>query len=447
MEYLKFIENKKIGTVIDKKLMYKFYKKINNNNIFQKIEDTFQQMSIEYVTKEANNFRKEEEIYNEINYVKIKIFRKDYLKDILLFLHEIFPKQLFLQMEYENTFFISVASKIIKNNKIIIEKIFNTRWVDNISKNRFQREFNFLERKDLSQEQIYNRCISIIEGFTEFSSLEDDSQKDDVDSALNMYLREISEYKLLTKQEEIELSKEVQKGNNDAREKMIVSNLRLCVNEAMNGNYFGLEVEDLIQEANFGLMKAVNRYSSDQGFRFSTYAYPWIKQTIMRGVHDKSRLIRIPVHRWDTYSKIKSNIDKNCEAIEEKIDFKKIANKLNLSQSTIEETYLDFKEVISYQQMISEDLSLEESLSLSDNSKMEKELYNKFKYDHLYLQLEKLKPKEKEILIKRFGLLGEKSMTLEEIGKEIGLTRERVRQIEEKALRRIKNMMLRRLRG
>ena len=254
------------------------------------------------------------------------------------------------------------------------------------------------------------------------------------------YLTVAGEAPLLTKEQEIELAKRIEAGDEEAREEMICSNLRLVVSIAKrytNTNF--LSFLDLIQEGNLGLIKAVERYDYRMGYRFSTYATWWIRQAITRGVADTDRTIRLPVHMGETVRKIIRTANQ-MEQQGFKFDTKKIAEKLELSETKVEDALRFSGHPISLETPISDDntsvfgdfLEDDDTVSPEENA-MEVSLQME-----LAKQLQALSERERKVLELRFRLYQGRRHTLEEVGNYFGVTRERIRQIESKALRKLR---------
>lgn len=262
-----------------------------------------------------------------------------------------------------------------------------------------------------------------------------------IEDPVKMYLNEIGKVPLLTKDEEVELAKRMERGDEAAKRKLIESNLRLVVSIAKK--YVGRKLLflDLIQEGNLGLMKAVEKFDYRKGYKFSTYATWWIRQAITRAIADQARTIRIPVHMLENINKL-SRVQKQ------------LVQKLNrepLPEEIAEEMNIEVDKVRNMMKIAQKPISLETPIGEDQNSQLgdfieddqiqapaEAATYTMLK-EQLLDVLETLTPREQKVLRLRFGLDDEKTRTLEEVGKKFGVTRERIRQIQAKALRKLRH--------
>ena len=268
-------------------------------------------------------------------------------------------------------------------------------------------------------------------------------QRYDANSALNLYLREIAQTPLLTVQEEINLAKRIKKRDRKARERMIKANLRLVVKIARDYENYGMPLLDLINEGNIGLMKAVERFDPAKGAKFSTYGAWWIKQSIKRALANQSKTIRLPVHVVDKIAHIRRTSMKLQEIFGREPNDEEIAEELGIST----------RRVTQYRVAAITPTSLDASLGDEDSNRIgdvvedEKaetpyqELEEKTNTNLVRDMLKKLDPREATILQLRFNLDGDREETLEEIGKKFGVTRERIRQIQEMALNKLRKMI------
>jgi len=258
---------------------------------------------------------------------------------------------------------------------------------------------------------------------------------------IKKYLKEIGKTPLLKFQDEIDLAKKNEKGIKSAKEKLIKANLRLVVSIAKK--YLGrrLSFLDLIQEGNKGLIRGVEKYDWRRGYKFSTYATWWIRQAITRAIADQSRTIRIPVHMVDHINKFYKAQRKLTQKLGREPTVKEVAKDMMMSIDDIENLMKISQQPKSLSTPIGDDKEATLEQFVSDQNQMT--LYDKVSRellkDALGKVLETLSPREKKVLIMRFGLDDGKSKTLEEVGKEFKVTRERIRQIEAKAIRKLKH--------
>ena len=258
---------------------------------------------------------------------------------------------------------------------------------------------------------------------------------------VRQYLREIGRVSLLDAEEEVELAKRYEKADKRAKDKLTEANLRLVVSIAKKYINRGLSLLDLIQEGNQGLIRAVEKYDWRKGFKFSTYATWWIRQAITRAIADQARTIRIPVHMVETINKLYRTSRRLMQELGREPTAEEIGEELELEPDRVREIFKIAQEVTSLETPVGED---EESIlgdfipdesQLSPVDQASKQLLK----DHLDEVLATLSDREARVLKLRFGLEGNKQMTLEEVGKVFGVTRERIRQIEAKALRKLKH--------
>jgi len=255
---------------------------------------------------------------------------------------------------------------------------------------------------------------------------------------VSLYLKDIRQYEILTKEEELELLIAAKNGCEEAKEKLILSNLRLVVNVAKKYTKKGLGLIDLISEGNFGLIHAIKKFDTDKGFRFSTYAVWWIKQSITKSIISKGREIRIPSYKYDMLNKINKFIMNHVMETSKYPDFKAIAKGLNMSEDKVQKVMLEFQDLMSLNASIGEDIFLEDTISQPEEQSLENQVLNTIGREEITKMLDALKPREKEIVKLRYGIDGYDIHTLEEIGKTFNITRERVRQIEKKTLLKLR---------
>jgi len=269
----------------------------------------------------------------------------------------------------------------------------------------------------------------------------DESKDMSVNDNVRMYLKEIGKISLLSLEEEQELSRRVAAGDEKAKNILAESNLRLVVSIAKRYVGRGLLFLDLIQEGNIGLMKAVEKFDYDKGYKFSTYATWWIRQAITRALADQARTIRVPVHMVETINKM-ARIERQMtlELNREPTD-QELSKKMGLSVEKIAEIRKISQDPVSLETPIGEEDDSHLGDFLADERTMSPEEFANYEVlkDELREVLDTLTTREKEVLELRFGLFDGSSHTLEEVGKQFKVTRERIRQIEAKALRKLRH--------
>ena len=290
---------------------------------------------------------------------------------------------------------------------------------------------------------------------TELQSLEDEPLADaaepldealpadgtKLDDPVRMYLKEIGKIPLLTPEQELDIAKRMAEGDESARQVMTEANLRLVVSIAKRYVGRGMQLLDLIQEGNLGLLKAVEKFDYTKGYKFSTYATWWIRQSITRAIADQARTIRIPVHMVETINRVIRTAHSMVQSLGREPTAEEIAAEMHMELPKVEEILKIAQEPVSLETPIGE----EEDSHLGDFIQDEEasQPAEAASYTLLREQLEEvlttLTPREEQVLRMRFGLTDGKAHTLEEVGKEFDVTRERIRQIESKALRKLRH--------
>ncbi len=266
------------------------------------------------------------------------------------------------------------------------------------------------------------------------------SQKNSVDS-VRMYLKEIGKIDLLTFAEEVSLAQSIERGSPSAREQLINANLRLVVSIAKKYIGRGLTFLDLVQEGNQGLMRAVEKFDWKRGFKFSTYATWWIRQAITRAIADQAKTIRIPVHMVETINKVYKATRALTQRLGHEPSTDQIAQEVGITIDKVEEIYRISQDTTSLATPVGDDEDsflgdfIEDTTQPSPYDETSKELLR----ESIEEVLGSLDEREAKVLALRFGLLGETPKTLEEVGKIFNVTRERIRQIEAKALRKLRH--------
>ncbi len=309
---------------------------------------------------------------------------------------------------------------------------------------------NKLEKLDLEPqdiEDIYKELADAGITVAEQSSAKNDKllqkimNEVNIDDSVKMYLKDIGKVPLLSAEEELQLAKEMAEGNAEAKEKLINANLRLVVSIAKRYVGRGMSFLDLIQEGNLGLMKAVDKFDYTKGFKFSTYATWWIRQAITRSIADQARTIRIPVHMVETINKLIKISRALLQKYGREPTQAEIAEAMGISEARVVEIQKIAQDPVSLETPIGEEDDSHLGDFIEDTSatapidaaeaNMLKEQVNEI--------LGTLAPREAMVLILRYGLRDNRPRTLEEVGKVFNVTRERIRQIEAKALRRLKH--------
>lgn len=262
-----------------------------------------------------------------------------------------------------------------------------------------------------------------------------------IDDPVRMYLKEIGKIPLLTPEEEIELAKRIEQGDEEAKKRLIEANLRLVVSIAKRYVGRGMLFLDLIQEGNLGLLKAVEKFDYRKGYKFSTYATWWIRQAITRAIADQARTIRIPVHMVETINKLIRVQRQLLQELGREPTPEELAKEMGMPEEKVREIMKIAQEPVSLETPIGE----EEDSHLGDfipdedaPAPAEAAAFTMLK-EQLMDVLDTLTPREEKVLRLRFGLDDGRARTLEEVGKEFNVTRERIRQIEAKALRKLRH--------
>ena len=266
---------------------------------------------------------------------------------------------------------------------------------------------------------------------------------EDTDTGFQLYLRQIGEYPLITVEEEVVLAGRIKKGDQEARHKMVRSNLRLVVKIARDYSNFGLPLLDLISEGNIGLMKAVERFDPQKGGKLSTYAAWWIKQSIKRALANQSKTIRLPVHLVDKIAKLRRVSAQLTEELGREPTDQDLAEEVGMAEAKVAALKSAAIRPTSLDQPISDDDSTALGDIIGDDHAFDpyEILRDKDLRDEVGDLLAVLDDRERKIINCRFGLDGQKSKTLEEVGVKFGVTRERIRQLQNIALRKLRRAL------
>jgi RNA polymerase primary sigma factor len=306
---------------------------------------------------------------------------------------------------------------------------------------------NLESDRDISTEdylEICNELIRLKIEIQEDDDSDDSNETNDADDSVKAYLNEIGKFDLLTKEEELELSKKAANGDKEAKQALINSNLRLVVSIAKRYVNRGLSLLDLIQEGNIGLMKAIDRFDYTKGFKLSTYATWWIRQSISRAISEQSNIIRRPVHFNEDFQKLKKSTNHLLVELNREPTVSELAEYLGDDWTT--DKVLRIMSFVTHEPTSldapigeDEDASLLIDFITDKNAKSPEESVFRHALEEKIKEIvDKLTEREAFVTRLRFGLDGNKQHTLEEVGVKLNITRERVRQIEAKALRRLR---------
>ena len=298
---------------------------------------------------------------------------------------------------------------------------------------KFVKKLEANKIKILKTEDAVSDTADDLNEFTGFAS---------VDDPVKMYLKDIGKVPLLSSDEEIELAKKILEGDELAKARLCQANLRLVVSIAKRwASTNSLSFLDLIQEGNMGLLRAVEKFDYTKGFRFSTYATWWIKQAITRAIADQSRTIRLPVHMVETINRYSRTVRQLTQQLSRDPTLEEIAEAMGISENKVVEIQKSALDPVSLETPIGEEEDSKMSDFIEDESaKSPMEVASqKLLHEQLLAVIDTLTPREQQVIRERYGLIDGKSKTLEEVGKEFSVTRERIRQIEAKALRKLKH--------
>ncbi len=286
-----------------------------------------------------------------------------------------------------------------------------------------------------------NSGVEIQEDSEDIKEIAFDGIDATTDDSVKMYLKDMGQVPLLQSDEEKELAQRMSEGDVAAKNRLSEANLRLVVSIAKRYVGRGMQFLDLIQEGNLGLMKAVEKFDYTKGFKFSTYATWWIKQSITRAIADQARTIRIPVHMVETINKTGRVSRQLLQTLGREPTTAEIAEKMGITEEKVIEIQKIAQDPVSLEKPIGEEEDshlgdfIEDNTSASPAEKAETRMLK----EHLLEVLSTLTPRENEVIRKRYGLDDSRPKTLEEVGREFNVTRERIRQIEAKALRKLRH--------
>ncbi|MDI3526490.1 MAG: polymerase primary sigma factor [Tenuifilum sp.] len=258
--------------------------------------------------------------------------------------------------------------------------------------------------------------------------------------SLDKYLHEIGKVDLLTAEEEVTLARKIKEGDQEALEKLVKANLRFVVSVAKQYQNQGLSLPDLINEGNLGLIKAAQRFDETRGFKFISYAVWWIRQSILQALAEQARIVKLPLNKIGSINKVNRALAELEQRFEREPTIDELSEMLNLAPDDVKEALKGNNRHLSMDAPITQDEegSMYDVLLSPDSPMPDKGLLNESLRKEIERALSTLSPREANIIRLYFGLNGKHPLTLEEIGEEFDLTRERVRQIKEKALKRLK---------
>ena len=319
-----------------------------------------------------------------------------------------------------------LIEKAYKNNKkITIDEINEL----NLNDDEFDVLMQTLELSGIKLEESKTETTNIVESYAS-------------DDSVNMYLTEMGNYPLLKIEEEKNLLIRIEKGDIKAKQIFIECNLRLVVSIAKRYINKGLPFDDLIQEGNIGLLKAVDRFDYSKGFRFSTYATWWIRQSISRAITDKSRIIRKPTHAVESIKKMMQFEHDYENTYFKSATYEEISKALGFSVEKVRELKKASQDIVSLDIPIGEDTETNIKDMIADDIRIDDEVISQMNAEYIIEAMKRILPERTfDVIMLRTGIKTGIPVTLEELGQMYGLTRERVRQIEHKGLRRIKNYL------
>ncbi len=347
-----------------------------------------------------------------------------------------------------------ILEKGKQQGKLTTKEIFDIMGEIDFDPEQLERMYDQLEKEGIEIVE------DLVEDITDISDIEiskmekadldggDDSDVDVVstdsiaiDDPVKVYLKEIGRVPLLSSEEEIELAVRIKNDDVAAKKRLSEANLRLVVSIAKRYLGRGMQFLDLIQEGNLGLIKAVEKFDHTKGFKFSTYATWWIRQAITRAIADQARTIRIPVHMVETINKVKKVSSQLLHTNGHEPTAEEIAEEIDMPVEKVREIMRVAQEPVSLETPIGEeeDSHLGDFISDDDTPAPADVASHTLLREQLGNVLDTLTPREKKVLILRFGLIDGRQRTLEEVGKEFNVTRERIRQIEAKALRKLRH--------
>ena len=361
-------------------------------------------------------------------------------------------------MEEKTLTFDEKLSKLLelaKSKKNVLEEkdIHDAFAGEELTPEKLDRIYDFLDKKHVDVLKMSNDDDMDPDLFTEDEDPDPEDEIDmehidlsvpegvSVDDPIRMYLKEIGKVPLLSPDEEIELAKKIELGDEAAKKKLAEANLRLVVSIAKRYTGRGMSFLDLVQEGNLGLIKGVEKFDYTKGYKLSTYATWWIRQSVTRALADQARTIRVPVHMVETINKMSKMQRKLTLELGYEPSVSELAEALEMSEDKVMEIMQIAREPASLETPIGEedDSNLGDFVADSNAVTPEGNVESVMLREHIDALLGDLKERERQVIVLRFGLEDGHPRTLEEVGKEFNVTRERIRQIEAKALRKLRN--------
>ena len=363
----------------------------------------------------------------------------------------------------EKEVFLEKLKKLVamgksKQNSLDVTEINDFFAGDNLGPEQMDEIYNYLEHNNIDVIPVIDETLLAEEDALLLDDLDDDFHDDKVEEDIDldaidlldgigtedpvrMYLKEIGTVPLLTAEEELRLAKRKAEGDESAKERLIEANLRLVVSIAKRYTGRGMSFLDLVQEGNLGLIKGVEKFDYTKGYKLSTYATWWIRQSVTRALADQARTIRVPVHMVETINKMSKMQRKLTLELGYEPSVSELAEALEMSEDKVMEIMQIAREPASLETPIGEedDSNLGDFVADSNAVTPEGNVESVMLREHIDALLGDLKERERQVIVLRFGLEDGHPRTLEEVGKEFNVTRERIRQIEAKALRKLRN--------
>ncbi len=363
----------------------------------------------------------------------------------------------------EKNIFLEKLGKLVevakgKHNALDVTEINNFFTGDELSTEQMEQIYSYLEKRGIDVIPVIDESILAEEPLLLDDDLDDsfmkDSEEEDIDleaidllegigteDPVRMYLKEIGTVPLLNADEELELAKRKADGDERAKDRLIEANLRLVVSIAKRYTGRGMSFLDLVQEGNLGLIKGVEKFDYTKGYKLSTYATWWIRQSVTRALADQARTIRVPVHMVETINKMSKMQRKLTLELGYEPSVAELAQALEMSEEKVMEIMQIAREPASLETPIGEedDSNLGDFVADSNVLTPEGNVESVMLKEHIDALLGDLKERERQVIVLRFGLEDGHPRTLEEVGKAFNVTRERIRQIEAKALRKLRN--------